>query len=403
MTFRHRLAERFRPWAAPTPPAGAPEIAVIGAGPAGLATAALLRRAGVRAIVFDERPQIGGSWPDRYDSLRLNTVRWMSDLPGLRMGRSLGRWVERDELVRYLQRYAEHHRLETVLGAHGAIGSIGPTAPDLASQLGRWTLDTPAGRWAADGVVVATGHSRRPVVHDWAGAERWPAPRMIHAADYRRPTDFTGRRVLVVGAGSSGGEICVDLARHDVEVVWSVRSAPQVFPREVFGVPATPLGPLGDVAPDALVDRAAPWLERGVYGRRDYLPAPAASMSELFERCKEPMTADGIVELIRAGRVRVVGAVERLTDRGAVTVDGDVIEVDRVIAATGYRPGLESLVGALDVLDADGRPTSLVPRDGLGFVGFRIPLTGTLWAIEDDARAVASKLAATAHTSGRGG
>ena len=64
-----------------------------------------------------------------------------------------------------------------------------------------------------------------------------------------------------------------------------------------------------------------------------------------------------------------------------------------MIAATGYRTALEPLVGHLGVLDDDGRPTAAVPRQGLGFVGFRVPLTGTLWAIDRDAHAVADAIA----------
>jgi putative flavoprotein involved in K+ transport len=165
-----------------------------------------------------------------------------------------------------------------------------------------------------------------------------------------------------------------------------------VFPREAAGLPTTPFAPLGDVLPDRVVDRLAPWIERRIYGRRDYLPEPVLPMMQLLASCKEPMTADGIVDLVRTGRVRVVGAVADLDGAGAVLVDGSRIGADHVIAATGYRAGLESLVGHLGVLDGDGRPTSLVPRPGLGFVGFRIPLSGTLWAIDRDARAVAATL-----------
>ena len=113
----------------------------------------------------------------------------------------------------------------------------------------------------------------------------------------------------------------------------------------------------------------------------------------LLARCKEPMTADGIVELVRSGRVHVVTAVADLTPTGALLTDGTEVDVDDVIAATGYRPGLESLVGHLGVLDDGGRPTAVVPRPGLAFVGFRIPFTGTLWAIETDARVAARRLA----------
>jgi hypothetical protein len=88
-----------------------------------------------------------------------------------------------------------------------------------------------------------------------------------------------------------------------------------------------------------------------------------------------------------------VAGVAALEPAGAVLDDGTRVAADHVIAATGYRTGLEPLVGHLGVLDDDGRPTGLVPRPGLGFVGFRIPLTGTLWAIDRDARRVAAALA----------
>jgi len=380
-----RFVERLRPWAAPVPADDAPTVAVIGAGPAGLATAALLRRSHLRAIVFDRDERIGSSWADRYDSLRLNTVRWMSDLPGLRMERRLGRWVRRDDIVAYLERYAAHHRLDCRLGPDAEVSSI-------ATEGNGWLVAVASEVLRFDAVVVATGHSRAPSVPTWPGADGF-AGRLLHAADYRRPDEHTDARVLVVGAGSSGGEICVDLARAGVDVTWAVRSAPQVVPREVVGVPATPFAPMAELLPDAWVDRIVPRFERLVYGPRDYLPEPEEPIMRLLAECKEPMTADGIVALVRAGEVRVVDAVADLDATGAHLVDGRHVTADHVIAATGYRTALAPLVGDLGVLDDDGRPTDALPRPGLGFVGFRIPLTGTLWAIDRDARSVADAIA----------
>ena len=102
---------------APLPPVvpGAAELAdalVVGAGPAGLAAAAMLGRAGLRAIVLDRSARVGQRWRERCDGLRLNSVRWMSGLPGYPIERRLGRWVARDDYVAYLERYAERFELE---------------------------------------------------------------------------------------------------------------------------------------------------------------------------------------------------------------------------------------------------------------------------------------------------
>ncbi len=354
-------------------------MVVIGAGAAGLASAALARRAGLAATILDRRDGAAGAWPTRYDALRLNTVRWMSDLPGLRAGPSLGRWPSRDGYSAYLEGYARWHDLDVRLGV---------TATRIVVEADRPTVVVADGtRVDAAAVVVATGHSASPVIPDWDGAQGFPGT-LRHAATYRDPGAFRHGRTLVVGGGSSGGEIVLDLLGAGCAVIWSVRSAPHVFPREVGGIPTTPLGALGDLVPATWVDRAAPHLERMIHGPRDYLPAPPAPLHALLRRGKEPMTADGIVDAVRSGRVAVVPAVTRLDGALVELVDGSRVEVDHVVAATGYRPGLEPLVGDLGVLDDLGRPRSAVPLPRLGFVGFRVPLGGTLWAIEPDARRV---------------
>src|SRR6266536_2003559 len=86
------------------------EAVVVGAGPAGLAAAAMLQREGLETLVV-EREAVGSSWRKHYDRLHLHTVRWLSDLPGLPIDRREGRWVSRDGVVRYLERYVLFHGL----------------------------------------------------------------------------------------------------------------------------------------------------------------------------------------------------------------------------------------------------------------------------------------------------
>src|SRR3954466_1759827 len=91
-------------------------VLVVGAGPAGLAVAATLRRRGVEALVVDRGTAVGDTWRARYDRLHLHTPRVQSALPGLRMPREYGRWVARDDMVRYLERYADHTGIEPRFG-----------------------------------------------------------------------------------------------------------------------------------------------------------------------------------------------------------------------------------------------------------------------------------------------
>src|SRR5215204_7680665 len=92
------------------------DVLGVGAGPAGLAVAACLRKRGVDVLVVDRGAAVGDSWRGRYDRLHLHTPRVQSALPGLRIPRSSGRWVARDDMVRYLAAYAAHHGLQPRFG-----------------------------------------------------------------------------------------------------------------------------------------------------------------------------------------------------------------------------------------------------------------------------------------------
>ena len=87
-------------------------VIIIGGGPAGLAAAAALKAEGVPAQVLDRAAEVGASWKAHYDRLHLHTVRWLSGLPGLPIPKAYGKWVSRDDVVRYLKKYAAHHQLQ---------------------------------------------------------------------------------------------------------------------------------------------------------------------------------------------------------------------------------------------------------------------------------------------------
>lgn len=372
---------------------------VIGAGPGGLAVAQALRARGLRAVVLERAEHVGDSWRRHYDRLRLHTTRRLSALPGLAMPRRFGRWVSRDDVVRYLEKYVEYHQLEIVTG-------VEVFRVERASG-GGWLLHASGGReLTGSAVVVATGFNHTPRVPDWPGRDTYTGE-FRHAAEYRDAAPYAGRDVLVVGVGNTGAEIAVDLVEGGAaRVRLAVRTAPHIVRRSTAGWAAQYTGILCRRLPVALVDRLARPLARisvpdlSAQG----LPRPGTGLYSRVTEGAIPVQDVGLIDAVRSGRVEVVAAVDGFEDGKILLADGTRLAPDAVIAATGYRRGLEGLVGHLDVLDDRGRPLTSgakTPPDapGLYFTGFTNPISGMLRELALDAERIAKKV--TKHEADR--
>lgn len=367
--------------------------AVIGAGPAGLAAAAELTRARLEVRVLERTGVVGASWRRRYDRLRLNTVRWLSGLPGAPIAREHGRWVARDAYVAYLEAYAASRKLD--LRFHVEARRVHRVA-------GGWTIETHAGTVRSDVVVVATGYDHTPRPIEWPGVAAFSGE-VVHAAAYADATTYVGRDVLVTGAGSTGLEIATDLAEGGARRVWVARRTPPNFiAREYLGLPLTPLALLERHQPSWMTDALGRLLQRLQHGDlsdHGLPPSPVGMGTRLREDGRGPVIVDGFVEQLRAGRLEVVDELLAFDDGAAVLAGGNRVRPDAVIAATGYERGLERLVGHLGVLRPDGRPrTSCGLPDpalpGLYFIGYTVPLSGQLHEIAADARRLRRSVAA---------
>jgi putative flavoprotein involved in K+ transport len=361
---------------------------IIGAGPSGLATAVQLARRGIPSVVLERGDAVAFSWRGRYDRLRLNSSRWFSQLPGARYGGATGVFPARDEVVRYLEGYAERHELDVRLRT---------SAERIDRDGDGFVVRTSAGDLAADHVVVATGYARAGRIPAWPGRERFGGT-LLHAADYRNPAPFRDHEVLVVGAGCSGMEIAYDVATGGARRVrLAVRTPPNILVR-------SPVGPAFARALAKLPPRRADAVARFVrhkelgdlsaYG----LPVPEEGV---FSRLRRLSVAPAIVDhewidAIKDGRVEVVAGVDALDESGVMLADGTRIEPDAVVAATGYSCELESLVGHLDVLDGRGVPRvhggeAVAP--GLRFVGY-YPRPAQLGYLGGEAKVAARGIAA---------
>ena len=374
-------------------------LVVVGAGAAGLATAALLRRAGREPLVLEAGPEPGAAWRERYDRLRLHTPRLLSGLPNRRIPRRYGRWVRRDDLIEYLHDYAAAEGVEVRTGVH---------VDRIDRDGGGWTLALGGGEsLRAETVIVATGYNGTPWIPDWPGRDGFTGE-LVHSDDYRNPAPFRGRDVLVVGAGNSGAEIATDVAEGGASRTrLSVRTPPQIVKRATAGVPAQLIGMTIRKLPPAWVDPISLTLRKlSIPDMSEQgLPRPEVGVGTQFRATgTTPILDVGIVGAVRRGAVEIVAAVESFDGADVLLADGSRIAPDAIIAATGFRAGLDGLVGHLGVLDGRGLPlkTDGEPAlPGLWFVGFVPTLGGQLREGSVAARNVAAAVASATTASGR--
>lgn len=390
-------------------------VIIVGGGPAGLAVAATLARRGQRAQVIEQGTEVGSSWRQRWDGLRLHTMRALSGLPGAPVPRRCGRWVTKDDYADYLRHYAEHFDVDLELGTRAtrvdragsgwAVTTVPAGEAHRAVTQSGTEIELPHGRGPADGagevstrsadaVVIATGYSRVPFIPDWAGRELYSRS-IIHTSDYRNPLPYAGRQVLVVGVGNSAAEIATELVDGGATVRLAVRTPPNIVRRSSLGVPSQLVGLSMKRAPEWVMDPASALLRRiTVPDLTDHgLPPPAGGFTQFLRTRTVPVLDHGFVDHVRAGRITVVAAVDHLSRDAVHLVDGTAVEADTVICGTGFRPALEPLVGHLGVLDRRGLPlvhgSETVPdAPGLHFVGITVELSGLLHEIGSEARAV---------------
>ncbi|MDQ1716576.1 MAG: putative flavoprotein involved in transport [Pseudonocardiales bacterium] len=174
---------------------------VIGAGQAGLSAGFHLAKRGQEFVILDAADRIGGSWLNRWDSMKLFTPATHDGLPGLPFPGGYG-FPTREEMTAYLASYAERFALPVRTGVH--VDGLFREGEGFRVTAGSTAYD-------AQNVVLATGVHRRPRIPDFADQLAKDIVQ-LHSCDYRNPAQLRPGTVLLVGAGNSAADIGLELA-----------------------------------------------------------------------------------------------------------------------------------------------------------------------------------------------
>lgn len=350
---------------------------IVGAGPSGLATAACLKEKGVPFVVLERADCIASLWQKRtYDRLKLHLPKQFCQLPKLPFPEDFPEYPTKKQFIDYLESYAKHFEINPQFNECVQSARYDGTS-------GLWRVKTVSStraeveyicRW----LVVATGENAERVMPDIEGLAGFGGD-VIHACDYKSGEKFGGKKVLVVGCGNSGMEVSLDLCNHNASPFMVCRSSVStpivlnqvvcsgeivlmgldsngfvsvlamqvhVLPREILGKSTFELAVLMmQWLPLWLVDKLMlilAWLVLGNIERYG-LKRPAVGPMEYKNTMgKTPVLDIGALEKIRSGGIKVVPDIKRFSHSEVELANGDKLDIDAVVLATGYRSNVPS-------------------------------------------------------------
>jgi putative flavoprotein involved in K+ transport len=319
------------------------DTAIIGAGQAGLSVGYHLSRLGRPAVILEANDRVGDSWRRRWDSLRLFTPARFSSLPGMPFPADPWSFPTREQMGNYLEAYADRFSLPVRCGAR---------VQSLSRQEPGFVVRTDAQTYAVNNIVVASGPHQERRVPSFA-AELDPSIRQMHSIEYRNAAQVQPGGVVVVGAGNSGTDIALELARE--HEVWLSGRHPGQLPFAIDGRTARLLLPVIFFAFRHVLTVRTPL---GRSARRHAL----AHSSPLIRNRIANLDAAGVHRVSRTVGVR---------DGQPTLEDGQVLPVRNVIWCTGF-DNQPAWIG-LRVFGAEGEPEQFrgvaANEPGLYFLG----------------------------------
>ncbi|PRQ27471.1 putative indole-3-pyruvate monooxygenase [Rosa chinensis] len=381
--FIHKMNNLSSSTSSPPPPrcvVCVPGPVIVGAGPSGLATAACLKNKGVPSVILERSNCIASLWQLKtYDRLRLHLPKQFCELPLLPFPADFPTYPTKEQFIHYLEDYATKFDIQPRFNETVSTAQYDP----VVGFWRVWTAGSENGvkteyvtRW----LIVATGENAEALVPRLEGIMEFGGT-IKHTSLYKSGKEFRGKKVLVVGCGNSGMEVCLDLCNHNARPSLVVRDTVHVLPREMLGKSTFGLSMLLlKWLPIRLVDRLLLVASRLLLGDTSRLGLDRPKLGPLQLKNlsgKTPVLDVGTLAKIKSGDVQVCPAIKRLKRHHAVEfVDGRTEYFDAIVLATGYRSNVPSWLKEAEMFSKkDGLPKTPFPNGwkgecGLYAVGF---------------------------------
>lgn len=365
---------------------------IIGAGPAGLAMAACLSKQNTPYVILEQSDKIGAKWHNHYKRLHLHTAKEYSHLPYFKFPKQFPRYPSRQQVVRYLEDYANHFDIQPVFNA-----KVIDTKKNndgwqvVAEQEGQQKSQTVT--FDSQNLVVATGFNHIPNMPTWDGLESFTGE-VLHSENYVDGKAYKDKTVMVVGFGNSGSEIAIDLWEYGAKPIMSVRSPVNILPKEVMGIPTLAMGIVQQHLPTKLADAITKVTAKTMIGdlsKYGLKTLDRGPMEEIKKNARVPMLDIGTVDLIKQGKVLVYPDIHKFTAETVQFDDGREVKVDAVVLATGFRPQISRFLKQQQCL-TNGLPNTSGTKSevkGLYFIGFYISPAGMFREMANEAKKLA--------------
>jgi indole-3-pyruvate monooxygenase len=365
---------------------------IIGASVSGLATAACLSKQGIEYIIIEQHDKIGIPWRNHYERLHLHSNKRNSNLPYKKFASNIPRYPTRQQVIDYLEEYRQAFNISPLFNTK---------ALSVKKEVYTWITNTNNGIIQSKHVVMATGPFSKPKPISIKGMETFPG-KLLHSYGYKTGKDFTGQNVLVIGFGNSACEIAIDLYEQAAIPSMSVRSAVNVIPRDIAGIPVLEISMLMRGLSPRIADIINAPLIRLLVGNIKELglkKLPYGPLEQIVKDGGAPVLDIGTIKHIRKGHIKIFDEIDHIDHTIVHFKDGRQRSFDAIVAGIGYYRDYAEIVktdqSRFDDLKHPISQQKYFGKEGLYFCGYWISPMGQINEIASDAKAIAKHIAAS--------